>query len=108
MMMVPEAWQNDDNMSEEKRAFYEYAAMVMEPWDGPALFTFADGRYIGALLDRNGLRPARYYITDDDRMIMASEVCERWSAWHTNEAGALVVGPLFKANMNMCTPGGRA
>ena len=75
MMMVPEAWQNDANMPEEKKAFYEWASMLMEPWDGPGLFTFADGRYIGAILDRNGLRPARYYVTADDRMIMASEVC---------------------------------
>ncbi|KAF5100865.1 hypothetical protein D0Z03_000717 [Geotrichum reessii] len=74
MMMVPEAWQNNPNMDPHKRAFYEWAACLMEPWDGPALFTFADGRYCGANLDRNGLRPCRYYITDDDRMICASEV----------------------------------
>eukprot|EP01134_Creolimax_fragrantissima_P007685 CFRG7685T1 len=74
MLMVPEAWQNDVNMTPKKRAFYEYCSFVMEAWDGPALFTFTDGRYIGATLDRNGLRPARYYITDDNRMVMASEV----------------------------------
>ena len=74
MMMVPEAWQNNPNMDPRKRAFYEWAACLMKPWDGPALFTFADGRYCGANLDRNGLRPCRYYITDDDRMICASEV----------------------------------
>ncbi|CAK7901455.1 glutamate synthase [NADH] [[Candida] anglica] len=74
MMLIPEAWQNDKNIDPKKRAFYEWAAMLMEPWDGPALFTFADGRYCGANLDRNGLRPCRYYITDDDRMICASEV----------------------------------
>jgi glutamate synthase (NADPH/NADH) large chain len=74
MMMVPEAWQNDPNMSEEKRAFYEYQSALMEPWDGPASIVFTDGRYIGATLDRNGLRPSRYYLTHDDRVIMASEV----------------------------------
>lgn len=74
MMMIPEAWQNDDSMSAEKRAFYEYHSCLMEPWDGPASVGFTDGRYIGAVLDRNGLRPSRYYITHDDRCIMASEV----------------------------------
>ncbi|HEY9052629.1 MAG TPA: glutamate synthase large subunit, partial [Gammaproteobacteria bacterium] len=74
MMMVPEAWQNEPNMSEEKRAFYEYQSALMEPWDGPASIVFTDGRYIGATLDRNGLRPSRYYLTHDDRVIMASEV----------------------------------
>lgn len=74
LMMVPEAWQNDTNMSDEKKAFYEYFSNVMEPWDGPASIAFTDGRYIGAVLDRNGLRPSRYYITHDKRVIMASEV----------------------------------
>ncbi|KAJ1862391.1 glutamate synthase [NADH] [Coemansia sp. RSA 989] len=74
MVMVPEAWQNDTQMPAEKRAFYEWASCIMEPWDGPALFTFSDGRYCGASLDRNGLRPCRYYVTADDRMICASEV----------------------------------
>ncbi|KAJ1951832.1 glutamate synthase [NADH], partial [Linderina pennispora] len=74
MVMVPEAWQNNPQMPAEKRAFYEWASCIMEPWDGPALFTFSDGRYCGASLDRNGLRPCRYYITTDDRMICASEV----------------------------------
>ncbi|KAI9225495.1 MAG: NADH/NADPH, small subunit of glutamate synthase [Piptocephalis tieghemiana] len=74
MMMIPEAWQNNPDMTPEKRAFYEWASCVMEPWDGPALFVFADGRYCGANLDRNGLRPCRYYITEDDTMICASEV----------------------------------
>ncbi|MGI9429887.1 MAG: glutamate synthase central domain-containing protein, partial [Bythopirellula sp.] len=73
MMMVPEAWQNHETMSEEKRAFYEYNSCLMEPWDGPASVAFTDGKYIGAVLDRNGLRPSRYYITHDDRVIMASE-----------------------------------
>ncbi len=74
MMMVPEAWQNHDSMSEDKRAFYEYHSALQEPWDGPASISFTDGHYIGATLDRNGLRPSRYYVTKDDRVIMASEV----------------------------------
>ena len=74
MLMVPEAWQDNTAMDPAKSAFYEWAACQMEPWDGPALFTFADGRYCGANLDRNGLRPCRYYVTDDDRIICASEV----------------------------------
>jgi glutamate synthase (NADPH/NADH) large chain len=74
MMMIPEAWQNHESMSPRKRAFYEYHSCLMEPWDGPASISFTDGKYIGAVLDRNGLRPSRYYITHDDRCIMASEV----------------------------------
>lgn len=74
MLMVPEAWQGNHAMDPAKQAFYEYAACLMEPWDGPALFTFSDGRYCGANLDRNGLRPCRYYVTDDDRIVCASEV----------------------------------
>ena len=74
LMMIPEAWQQDTGMTEQKRNFYEYHSCLMEPWDGPASIAFTDGNYIGAVLDRNGLRPSRYYITDDDRCIMASEV----------------------------------
>ena len=74
MMMVPEAWQNHQTMPEPRRAFYEYYSAVQEPWDGPASISFTDGRYIGATLDRNGLRPSRYYVTNDDRVLMASEV----------------------------------
>ncbi|MEW4454855.1 glutamate synthase large subunit [Bremerella sp. JC817] len=74
MMMVPEAWQKHETMSEDKRAFYEFNSSLMEPWDGPASIAFTDGHYIGAVLDRNGLRPSRYYVTSDDRVIMASEV----------------------------------
>jgi glutamate synthase (NADPH) large chain len=74
MMMVPEAWQKNELMPENKRAFYEYNSCLMEPWDGPASIAFTDGKYIGAVLDRNGLRPSRYYLTADDRVIMASEV----------------------------------
>src|SRR6476660_3438458 len=74
MMMIPEAWAGNPLMSEERRAFYEYNAALMEPWDGPAAIAFTNGRQIGATLDRNGLRPARYIVTRDDRIIMASEV----------------------------------
>jgi len=73
MMMIPEAWNGHESMSEEKKAFYEYHSCLMEPWDGPASIAFTDGRYIGAVLDRNGLRPSRYWITKDDMVIMASE-----------------------------------
>src|ERR1700749_4842580 len=74
MMMIPEAWAGNPLMSEERRAFYEYHAALMEPWDGPAAIAFTDGRQIGATLDRNGLRPARYLVTKDDRIVMASEM----------------------------------
>jgi glutamate synthase (NADPH) large chain len=74
MMLIPEAWAGNPLMSEERRAFYEYHAALMEPWDGPAAMAFTDGRLIGATLDRNGLRPARYVITDDGLVVMASEV----------------------------------
>lgn len=74
MMLVPEAWQNDPLMAQEKKDFYMMSSAVMEPWDGPALLSFTDGRYIGATLDRNGLRPGRYYITKGGRVIMGSEV----------------------------------
>ncbi|MGB7214723.1 MAG: glutamate synthase large subunit [Gammaproteobacteria bacterium] len=74
MMMIPEAWQKDDLMPANKKAFYEFHSCIMEPWDGPASIAFTDGKYIGAVLDRNGLRPSRYYLTFDDRVIMASEV----------------------------------
>jgi glutamate synthase (NADPH/NADH) large chain len=74
MLMIPEAWAGNPLMDEDRRAFYEYHAALMEPWDGPAAMAFTDGRQIGATLDRNGLRPARYIVTDDDYVIMASEV----------------------------------
>ncbi len=74
MLMIPEAWQNDEEMTQDKRDFYEFNSVIMEPWDGPASIVFTDGHYIGAVLDRNGLRPSRYYITHDDKVIMASEV----------------------------------
>ena len=74
MMMIPEAWQSDINMSQEKKSFYEFSSSVMEPWDGPASIVFTDGKCVGAVLDRNGLRPSRYYVTKTDKVIMASEV----------------------------------
>ena len=74
LMMIPEPWQRHESMSPERRAFYEYHASLMEPWDGPASIAFTDGTVIGAVLDRNGLRPSRYYVTKDDLVIMASEV----------------------------------
>ena len=93
MMMVPEAWQKHETMPEEKRAFYEYFSCMMEPWDGPASIVFTDGHYIGATLDRNGLRPSRYYITHDDRVIMASEV------------GVLPVDPAIVKSKGRLQPG---
>ncbi|MHB8903135.1 MAG: glutamate synthase central domain-containing protein, partial [Thermoguttaceae bacterium] len=93
MMMIPEAWQNHETMSEPMRAFYEYHSCLMEPWDGPASIAFTDGRYIGAVLDRNGLRPSRYYLTDDDKVIMASEV------------GVLPLDPLSVKQKGRLQPG---
>jgi glutamate synthase (NADPH/NADH) large chain len=74
LMMIPEAWENHESMDAPRKAFYRYHASLMEPWDGPASIAFTDGTVIGAVLDRNGLRPSRYWVTDDDRVIMASEV----------------------------------
>jgi glutamate synthase (ferredoxin) len=74
LMMIPEAWSGHESMSEERKAFYEYHGCLMEPWDGPASIAFTDGTVIGAVLDRNGLRPSRYYVTKDGLVVMASEV----------------------------------
>ena len=74
MITIPEPWQKDENISRAKRDLYQYYAIMMEPWDGPASILFSDGDTVGAVLDRNGLRPSRYYITDDDRLILSSEV----------------------------------
>ena len=93
MMMIPEAWQKHETMPENKRAFYEYHSCLMEPWDGPASIAFTDGHYIGAVLDRNGLRPSRYYLTHDDRVIMASEV------------GVLPVDPTIVKSKGRLQPG---
>ena len=73
MMLIPEAWSSHEHMEDYKKAFYEYHATLMEPWDGPASIVFTDGRYVGGVLDRNGLRPSRYYVTHDDIVVMASE-----------------------------------
>jgi glutamate synthase (NADH) len=93
MMLVPEAWQGNDSMEPEKRAFYNWAACLQEPWDGPALFAFSDGRYCGANLDRNGLRPCRFVVTDEDIIICASEV------------GALFVPPEKVVSKGRLKPG---
>ena len=74
LMMIPEPWENHENMTPERRAFYQYHSTLMEPWDGPASIAFTDGTLIGAVLDRNGLRPSRYWVTSDDLLVMASEV----------------------------------
>ena len=74
MIMIPEPWSHNDTISQERRDFYQYYATMMEPWDGPASILFSDGDLMGAILDRNGLRPSRYYVMDDDRLILASEV----------------------------------
>ncbi|HXB01558.1 MAG TPA: glutamate synthase large subunit [Opitutaceae bacterium] len=74
MMMIPEPWSNHESMDDTRKAFYQYHSCLMEPWDGPASIAFTDGKQIGAVLDRNGLRPSRYYVTTDDLVIMASEV----------------------------------
>ena len=93
MMMIPEPWENHESMSPEKRAFYEYHSCLMEPWDGPASIAFTDGTRIGAVLDRNGLRPSRYYVTKDDMVIMASE------------AGVLPIEPERVAHKGRLQPG---
>jgi glutamate synthase (ferredoxin) len=74
MIMIPEPWRNNNSISSDKKDFYHYYATMMEPWDGPAAVIFTDGERLGACLDRNGLRPARYYVTDDQRLILSSEV----------------------------------
>ena len=93
MMMIPEPWENHESMNPRLRAFYQYHACLMEPWDGPAALTFTDGRYIGAVLDRNGLRPLRYYVTSDGVVIMASE------------AGVLPVEPRRVVEKGRVQPG---
>lgn len=100
MMVVPEAWQTQENMDPVKRAFYEYYACVMEPWDGPASISFTDGNMIGATLDRNGLRPSRYLLTDDGTLIMGSEtgaLCVDQST--VVEKGRLQPGKIFIADL---------
>ncbi len=93
MMMIPEAWEGHATMSDERRAFYEYSSALLEPWDGPAAIAFTDGQLIGATLDRNGLRPARYLVTEDHRVILASE------------AGVIDVPPSQVRRKGRLTPG---
>ena len=93
MMLIPEAWQGNDSMDPEKKAFYNWAACLQEPWDGPALFAFSDGRYCGANLDRNGLRPCRYVVTNEDIMVCASEV------------GAIFISPEKVVSKGRLKPG---
>ncbi len=93
MMMIPEPWANHEGMSDGKKAFYEYHSCLMEPWDGPASVAFTDGVQIGAVLDRNGLRPTRYYVTKDDLVVMASEV------------GVLDIAPEMVAEKGRLQPG---
>ncbi|WP_457617583.1 glutamate synthase large subunit [Lutibacter sp.] len=101
MMMVPEAWEKHLTMSEERKSFYEYNACIMEPWDGPASIPFTDGDYIGALLDRNGLRPSRYTITKSGKLIMSSETGVFNIAPEDIERhGRLEPGKMFLVDMN--------
>ncbi|MBL4576783.1 MAG: glutamate synthase subunit alpha, partial [Opitutaceae bacterium] len=102
MMMIPEPWERHESMSAEKRAFYEFHACMMEPWDGPASITFSDGYQIGAVLDRNGLRPSRYYVTEDDLVIMASEVgvIPDLESHTIIKKGRLRPGRMFLVDMN--------
>lgn len=100
MILVPEAWEKNTEMSEAKKAFYEYHSCLMEPWDGPASIPFTDGNYIGALLDRNGLRPSRYSVTKDGYVIMSSEVGVMDIAPENIEFhGRLEPGRMFLVNM---------
>ncbi|WP_075187784.1 glutamate synthase large subunit [Teredinibacter haidensis] len=101
MMVIPEAWQSQDNMDPVKRAFYEYYANVMEPWDGPASVSFTDGQVIGATLDRNGLRPSRYLVTNDDMVVMGSETGALCIDPETVvKKGRLQPGKIFIADLN--------
>src|SRR3546814_13149590 len=81
LMMVPEAWENHETMPDSKRAFYQYHASMMEPWDGPASIAFTDGTRIGAVLDRNGLRPSRYWVTQDGLVVPSSDERRSGNEW---------------------------
>ncbi|MGZ5067916.1 MAG: glutamate synthase large subunit [Methylobacter sp.] len=120
MLLIPEAWAGNELMDEKLRAFYEYNAALMEPWDGPAAIAFTDGRQIGATLDRNGLRPARYLVTDDDIVIMASEmgvievpqhkIIKKWRLQPgkmlliDTEQGRIIDDAELKTNLSTCQP----
>ncbi|MYH67014.1 MAG: glutamate synthase subunit alpha, partial [Dehalococcoidia bacterium] len=95
MMLIPEAWSGHETMSAEKKAFYEFHSLLMEPWDGPASVAFTDGRTIGAVLDRNGLRPSRYLVTKDDLVVMASES----GVLHVEDDNVLMKGRLQPGRM---------
>ena len=103
MMMIPEPWERHQNMPEFKREFYEYHACLMEPWDGPASIAVSDGVQVGAVLDRNGLRPSRYYVTSDDKVILASEVGVLPSIESSNivKKGRLEPGRMFLVDMEL-------
>ena len=101
MMMIPEAWEKHQTMSEERKAFYEYNSCLMEPWDGPASVPFTDGDYIGALLDRNGLRPSRYTVTKSGKLIMSSEIgVVEVAPEDIKMHGRLEPGKMFLVDMN--------
>ena len=101
MMMIPEAWEKHATMSKERKAFYEYNGCIMEPWDGPASVPFTDGDYIGALLDRNGLRPSRYTVTKSGSLIMSSEIgVVDVAPEDVKEHGRLEPGKMFLVDMN--------
>lgn len=100
MMMIPEAWSGHQTMSQTKKDFYNYHACLMEPWDGPASIGFTDGKVVGAVLDRNGLRPSRYYVTKDDHVIMASEVgVVKVDPANIKQSGRLQPGRMFLVDM---------
>ena len=101
MMMVPEAWEKHQTMSDDKKAIYEYNSCIMEPWDGPASVPFTDGNYIGALLDRNGLRPSRYTVTKDGYVVMSSEIgVMDIKPENVVKHGRLEPGKMFLVDMN--------
>ena len=101
MMMVPEAWEKHKSMSDKKKAFYEFNSSIMEPWDGPASIPFTDGKYIGALLDRNGLRPSRYTVTKDGYVVMSSETgVVEIKPENVESHGRLEPGKMFLVDMN--------
>ena len=101
MMMVPEAWEKHKSMSDDKKAFYEFNSSIMEPWDGPASIPFTDGKYIGALLDRNGLRPSRYTVTKDGYVVMSSETgVVEIKPENIESHGRLEPGKMFLVDMN--------
>jgi len=98
-MLVPEAWNRDEQMDEKRREWYEYHSTIMEPWDGPLLVAYTDGHRVGAILDRNGLRPCRYYVTEDNRLIMGSEAgCLDVDSSEVKRKGRLQPGQMFTAD----------